>query len=206
MLGGDVPNPINPPSGCRFHPRCPRAQETCVENDPPLAPQAPRHEAACFFPLEKWPLTDAEMRMRARGGDTPVATSVSAAIPIPPVDVRLRRSIARGLRDLALVALALAGFTGLASLAVGGAAGLSAQRAPSRAASCSSARSSSPQARSPGCATRRAASRRERLSGRGAASGRLTSWADAFQLSAALVGLGMGLVLLGVLLHPRASF
>ena len=84
---GDVPNPINPPSGCRFHPRCPRARDACAESDPPLAPLAPGHEAACFFPLEKWPLTDAEMRMEA-----PDAASVTAADPNPPpVDVRLRR-------------------------------------------------------------------------------------------------------------------
>ncbi len=113
--------------------------------------------------------------------------------------------IARGLRDLALVALALAGFTGLASLAVGGAAGLSAQRAVSGGfllvGSIVFTAGALAGLRDPA-----RASRRERLSGRGAASGRLTSWADAFQLSAALVGLGMGLVLVGVLLHPRASF
>ena len=62
VLKGDVPNPINPPSGCRFHPRCPRAQETCAADDPPLARHGARHEAACFFPLERWPLTEAEMR------------------------------------------------------------------------------------------------------------------------------------------------
>ena len=39
----------------------------------------------------------------------------------------------------------------------------------------------------------------------GGSTGRLASWSEAFQLSAALVGLGLGLVLLGVLLHPTAS-
>lgn len=48
-------------------------------------------------------------------------------------------------------------------------------------------------------------SRRERLLRRGSAPSRLTSWRDAFQLSAALVGIGMALVLVGVVLHPRAS-
>jgi oligopeptide/dipeptide ABC transporter ATP-binding protein len=86
VLGGDVPNPINPPTGCRFHPRCPRAADVCAENDPPLAPLAAGHEAACFFPLEKWPLTDAEMR---RDGEL---VRVPAADPDPPpVDVGVPR-------------------------------------------------------------------------------------------------------------------
>jgi peptide/nickel transport system ATP-binding protein len=87
QISGQPPSLLFPPSGCRFHPRCPRARDACAESDPPLAPLAPGHEAACFFPLEKWPLTDAEMRMEA-----PDAASVTAADPDPPpVDVRLRR-------------------------------------------------------------------------------------------------------------------
>ena len=62
VLTGDVPNPINPPSGCRFHPRCPRAQESCAAEDPPFERRSEGHEAACFFPLEKWPMTADEMR------------------------------------------------------------------------------------------------------------------------------------------------
>jgi oligopeptide/dipeptide ABC transporter ATP-binding protein len=61
VLSGDVPNPINPPSGCRFHPRCPRARDECAASEPALQALAVEHEAACFHPLEKWPLTAAEM-------------------------------------------------------------------------------------------------------------------------------------------------
>jgi oligopeptide/dipeptide ABC transporter ATP-binding protein len=52
ILLGDVPSPIDPPSGCRFHPRCPKAQEKCVVDDPPLEPKASGDLAACHFPVE----------------------------------------------------------------------------------------------------------------------------------------------------------
>jgi oligopeptide/dipeptide ABC transporter ATP-binding protein len=52
ILLGDVPSPIDPPSGCRFHPRCPKAQERCVHEVPPLEPKASGDLAACHFPLE----------------------------------------------------------------------------------------------------------------------------------------------------------
>jgi peptide/nickel transport system ATP-binding protein len=54
ILGGDVPNPANPPTGCPFHPRCPRAQVVCVGEMPPLEPHGAgaTHVAACHFPNE----------------------------------------------------------------------------------------------------------------------------------------------------------
>jgi oligopeptide/dipeptide ABC transporter ATP-binding protein len=55
ILAGDVPSPINPPSGCRFHPRCPKARQACVEADPDLVPRlgdGADHLAACHFPVE----------------------------------------------------------------------------------------------------------------------------------------------------------
>ncbi len=49
ILMGDVPSPINPPSGCRFHPRCWLAKEICKELVPPFEEKAPGHWAACHF-------------------------------------------------------------------------------------------------------------------------------------------------------------
>ena len=52
LLQGDVASPVNPPSGCRFRTRCPRAREHCAEEVPPLESYGDEHKAACFYPLD----------------------------------------------------------------------------------------------------------------------------------------------------------
>ena len=53
LLRGEIPSPVNPPSGCRFRTRCFKAQDRCAQEIPPLdTVQLGDHEAACFFPLE----------------------------------------------------------------------------------------------------------------------------------------------------------
>jgi peptide/nickel transport system ATP-binding protein len=49
---GELPSPINPPSGCRFRTRCPRAEQRCTDEVPELRPFGPGHMAACHFPLQ----------------------------------------------------------------------------------------------------------------------------------------------------------
>jgi oligopeptide/dipeptide ABC transporter ATP-binding protein len=71
ILMGDPPSPVAPPSGCRFHPRCPKAQQDCSAVDPALEPRlgdGPEHLAACHHPL-------------ASGERLPIGGAVEAGIP-----------------------------------------------------------------------------------------------------------------------------
>jgi oligopeptide/dipeptide ABC transporter ATP-binding protein len=78
VLEGDVPNPINPPSACNFHPRCPRFREGhCDVEHPPLYPFGNGHVAACHYPLEHWPMSEEEMRRAGTPVSEPATTSTT---------------------------------------------------------------------------------------------------------------------------------
>jgi oligopeptide/dipeptide ABC transporter ATP-binding protein len=64
VLRGDVPSPIDPPSGCVFHPRCPRSRAgRCDTVEPQLEPTPGEssHISACHYPLERWPEDQTEL-------------------------------------------------------------------------------------------------------------------------------------------------
>lgn len=66
ILEGDVPSPLNPPSGCHFHPRCPLAIETCINEDPPFAEYADGHFVACWRAHESTDLMPSVARHQAK--------------------------------------------------------------------------------------------------------------------------------------------
>jgi oligopeptide/dipeptide ABC transporter ATP-binding protein len=71
VVSGEPPNPINPPSGCVFHPRCPRATEICRTVEPPLARYANGHLAACHHPQN---VTAEEIRAATRDESSPLTS------------------------------------------------------------------------------------------------------------------------------------
>jgi oligopeptide/dipeptide ABC transporter ATP-binding protein len=70
VVGGEPPNPIDPPSGCVFHPRCPRSTEICTRVEPPLARYPNGHLAACHHPMS---VSASEIRAATRDPSSPVS-------------------------------------------------------------------------------------------------------------------------------------
>ncbi|HET6866203.1 MAG TPA: oligopeptide/dipeptide ABC transporter ATP-binding protein [Solirubrobacteraceae bacterium] len=71
IVGGEPPNPIAPPPGCRFHTRCPRATEICKTVEPQLTEYAGGHIAACHHPQN---VTTAEVTAATRSPDSPLSS------------------------------------------------------------------------------------------------------------------------------------
>jgi oligopeptide/dipeptide ABC transporter ATP-binding protein len=96
VVTGEPPNPINPPSGCRFHTRCPRASDICRTVEPPLTEYAGGHLAACHHPQhvtaeeiaaatrsEASPLSSGSDEPRYSGSNGWGGASVSSDSPTP---------------------------------------------------------------------------------------------------------------------------
>jgi oligopeptide/dipeptide ABC transporter ATP-binding protein len=79
VVSGEPPNPINPPSGCVFHPRCPRATDVCREIEPPLARYPNGHLAACHHPMS---VTQAEVAATTKDPSSPL--TAGEELPEPP--------------------------------------------------------------------------------------------------------------------------
>jgi oligopeptide/dipeptide ABC transporter ATP-binding protein len=82
ILQGDLPSPANPPSGCRFHTRCPIAEERCRTEVPVLREVHPGQSVSCHFPIE--PGETLVDRVHALGREVQVAHAEPAAGHVPP--------------------------------------------------------------------------------------------------------------------------
>jgi oligopeptide/dipeptide ABC transporter ATP-binding protein len=79
---GELPSPIDPPSGCRFHSRCPYATDVCIDVEPPLTRYPDGHLAACHHPLN---VTPADLAAAVRSDTSPL--SAGNVLPGEPAAV-----------------------------------------------------------------------------------------------------------------------
>ncbi len=97
VLSGDIPSPVDPPSGCRFHTRCPAVMERCKSERPPAYAPEPRHQVRCFHAEgvtgDGWyPEVEAriEARIQKNRAETPppprVVLDVAPGGPLRPVE------------------------------------------------------------------------------------------------------------------------
>jgi oligopeptide/dipeptide ABC transporter ATP-binding protein len=75
VVSGEVPSPINPPDGCRFNTRCPRASDLCRTVEPQLTEYASGHLAACHHPQN---VSAGELAVAMRSGASPLAAGMDA--------------------------------------------------------------------------------------------------------------------------------
>lgn len=80
LLGGEPPSPIRPPTGCRFHPRCPRASAVCAKEEPPLVSLGDNRLAACHHPLN----VESDRLASARPSDLTPLTAGTSLPTVPP--------------------------------------------------------------------------------------------------------------------------
>ena len=78
VLPGEPPNPMHPPSGCVFHPRCEYATDVCATSEPPLTEYPGGHLAACHHPLN---VTPAELAAAIRSPASPLSARDEAPTP-----------------------------------------------------------------------------------------------------------------------------
>ncbi len=83
VVGGEPPNPIDPPSGCRFRTRCPRATDLCARVEPPLAEYPGGHLAACHHPLN---VTGDDLAAATRSPLSPATAGEELPQPEPAAD------------------------------------------------------------------------------------------------------------------------
>lgn len=80
LVTGELPSPVNPPTGCHFHPRCPRATDRCRTEQPALWQYADGASAACHHPHET---SVAEVGEGSRDAASPVASGTAPPTPLP---------------------------------------------------------------------------------------------------------------------------